>query len=66
MMRLEVTEVSFATEKNETGRVNVENDWMRIVIDDNSLDCEISCENFEKVAAAYLKLKRLNNRNDEE
>ena len=66
MMRLEVTEVSFETEKNETGRVNVENDWMRIVIDDNSLDCEISCENFEKVAAAYLKLKRLNNRNDEE
>ena len=65
-MSIKVTQVSFRTEKDEFGYVDVNEDWMRIQIDDNSLDCELSCENFEKVAAAYLKLKHLNYQNEEE
>ncbi len=65
-MSIKVTQVSFRTEKDEFGYVDVNEDWMRIQIDDNSLDCELSCENFEKVAAAYLKLKQLNYQKNEE
>ncbi len=66
MMDIKVTQVAFNTEKDERGYVDVNEDWMRIQISDNDLDCELSCENFEKVAAAYLKLKRLNYQNEEE
>lgn len=65
-MSIKVTQVSFRTEKDEFGYVDVNEDWMRIQINDNSLDCELSCENFEKVAAAYLKLKQLNYQKNEE